>query len=567
MNDIDFYKYNINDLFINPFFKLNKNKYSWNNIKNIFDNLYLNLENSSNNQDFLKNYYIFILIFIYYTNYLKYFNDKNINNQEIYEYIHKIKNNKNINKIIIKNLKDPNIKVIFNLSNQLLNYKFKKKKINDNNINSLVENYINNNQQFTKILDMPNNTYKKILNLIICRFLLSKNNKFNNYNDFYINVICNNKIKDKLNFNDFILNLDKYKFLLNLNINNIENINYSINDVINFILNDNKDYYINNNLSSNKHIFICNKINNSIIKININTNYNNIEFNHYQSNLKLLYFNCDFLKKYNFLKKTSSLIEININSNIINDNLLLLEFIHYLIISFKIDNNSPNNIYEYLYPIEFTNYYYDTFKTYFKFNKKNNNDGYKKFILDIIKYYYIYSYYDYYFYYKNNLIELLILNNKNKNNIFLEFIQNLKKILILPNELFNYPPFINLDNDDINSIMYYNFEIPNYFKLFDLFSAYSTVFNINTISEIINDLKNYKTNNIKILPDTPLTNNINKNTSSDKNSNDDLKSNFGTEILNKLTLNEKKLINNKNTYIELNVEYDNDDCILNTEVI
>jgi len=128
MNDIDFYKYNINDLFINPFFKLNKNKYSWNNIKNIFDNLYLNLENSSNNQDFLKNYYIFILIFIYYTNYLKYFNDKNINNQEIYEYIHKIKNNKNINKIIIKNLKDPNIKVIFNLSNQLLNYKFKKKK-------------------------------------------------------------------------------------------------------------------------------------------------------------------------------------------------------------------------------------------------------------------------------------------------------------------------------------------------------------------------------------------------------------------------------------------------------
>lgn len=129
MNDIDFYKYNINDLFINPFFKLDKNKYSWKNIKNIFDNLYLNLENSSNNQDFLKNYYIFIFIFIYYTNYLKYFNDKNINNQEIYEYIHKIKNNKNINKIIIKNFKDPNIKVIFNLSNQLLNYKLKKKKL------------------------------------------------------------------------------------------------------------------------------------------------------------------------------------------------------------------------------------------------------------------------------------------------------------------------------------------------------------------------------------------------------------------------------------------------------
>ena len=51
----------------------------------------------------------------------------------------------------------------------------------------------------------------------------------------------------------------------------------------------------------------------------------------------------------------------------------------------------------------------------------------------------------------------------------------------IPDELMNYPPFINLESDDINSILYYNFEIPNYFKLFDLLCAYSSVFNINDI--------------------------------------------------------------------------------------
>ena len=87
------------------------------------------------------------------------------------------------------------------------------------------------------------------------------------------------------------------------------------------------------------------------------------------------------MKKYSFLKKTSTLIEINLNSNLIDNDLLLLELIHYLVISIKINNNSPNNIYEYIYPIELNNYYYDTFKLYFKFNNNNNNNDFKDLLL------------------------------------------------------------------------------------------------------------------------------------------------------------------------------------------
>ena len=160
MNDIDFYNENINKLFEIPFFNLKKNIFNWNKVKTLFDSLYKNLKNSDNNNDFLSNYYLFNFLFIYYTNYLKYLGDNQNENLEIYKYIDLIKYDRSINKFLIKNRNDIDIKIIFNLSNQLINYKLKKKKINDNNIDIIINNYINNNMQYDKILDMPNNSYK-----------------------------------------------------------------------------------------------------------------------------------------------------------------------------------------------------------------------------------------------------------------------------------------------------------------------------------------------------------------------------------------------------------------------
>ena len=41
---------------------------------------------------------------------------------------------------------------------------------------------------------------------------------------------------------------------------------------------------------------------------------------------------------------------------------------------------------------------------------------------------------------------------------------------ITPKELIQFPPFFDVD-DDMNSLMYYSFEQPNYFKLFDMINA------------------------------------------------------------------------------------------------
>jgi hypothetical protein len=62
-----------------------------------------------------------------------------------------------------------------------------------------------------------------------------------------------------------------------------------------------------------------------------------------------------------------------------------------------------------------------------------------------------------------------------KNNIFEDFIQNLKKTLKIPKELFAYPPFFDI-TDDIDSLIYYSFEIPSYLKLFDFINAICYVF-------------------------------------------------------------------------------------------
>ena len=79
----------------------------------------------------------------------------------------------------------------------------------------------------------------------------------------------------------------------------------------------------------------------------------------------------------------------------------------------------PNDIYECIYPVDYTNYYFLSFCMFLEFIKPNikTSPGINKFIIDLFKYFYIYSYYDYYFYYSNNLFESIMSTyySKNKN--------------------------------------------------------------------------------------------------------------------------------------------------------
>jgi len=145
---------------------------------------------------------------------------------------------------------------------------------------------------------------------------------------------------------------------------------------------------------------------------------------------------------------------------------------------------------------------------------KNNNNSknkllffnffFNKFIIDVIKFFYIYSYYDYYFYYSNNLLDTIINRLEFKNEIFLEFIKNLKNTLKLPKEFLEFPPFFN-NEFDLNSVIYYNFELPSYFKFFDFLQAICIVFDKKKIYE-----KNNKKNFIDIIIDNISIDNPNE---------------------------------------------------------
>ena len=113
---------------------------------------------------------------------------------------------------------------------------------------------------------------------------------------------------------------------------------------------------------------------------------------------------------YNFLKKTFCNIEICLNDRYFTDLSTILEFFHLMTISIKILSTNPSDLYECIYPLEYKNYYFNTFCIFIEFIKSdiNKNYLYNKFIINIIKYLYLF-YYDYYFYY-SNIIEILLIN-------------------------------------------------------------------------------------------------------------------------------------------------------------
>jgi hypothetical protein len=464
----DSYK-NIINLFTNYFDEIKlSNKiiedYNWANINEIFSNLYdsiINITNTSTNTcEFIKNYYLFTLMYVYYTSFLSYINHKDYNNCSMYDFFSKIKYDSQIVMYIYNNKLDDKISTILKTFNTFLTYKLRQKTSKKIQEQEIVE-YIKNIRSLDKLY-LLDNTHKKLLGIIMHRFILSNNFKYKNFNDFFIENIINNKKYGNLDFNTFINQIPNSKQILSLQINSEinNNLNINLNKLIEHTI---KNHNVRVVKEGNNLIITHNKHGGKVIICKSKTNTN--EINIYQQNTNLINFNIKEIRDMSFLKRTNNFIVISYSSKNITDLSTCLHLTHLLTMSLKILESFASSIYEYMYPIEYNSYYYDSFVNFLSFIKKsiNTDKTINKYLLDLFKYYFIYSYYDYYFYVNNLLINGILENIQYKNDMFLEFCSNLKKQFKLPNDMLNYPPFFNV-NDDIDNPLYYTFEIPNYFK-------------------------------------------------------------------------------------------------------
>lgn len=456
MNNLEIlYEPYIVNLFILPFDilseKYDNNIYSWKKFESIFNSIYNIINDSDNDNELVKYYYFITFLFVNYTNYLNYISHPDLNNKDIYNFMDKLKfNEKIIKKIFLKSY-NKNLKKILKISNIFFNFK-NPKKINNDNINKYISEFIDNTHQMDKLYNLSNTSPKKILNIMVFRYIISNNINYENFHKFYLNKILNNNITNNiLDFEHFMKLIPDSKKILDLILNsNLDNkninfsINVSLNKVINFLINKHPKMIFEDDRANNKFILKNDKFGGKIViefnKLN-NSNDSNIsntriEFNTHQLNYSLIQFGISELKDFNFLKKSNTFIQIKLNSKNINDFSTLLDIIHIITIGIKTLESYPNDLYDCIYPIEYTNYYFDSFVSFFEFCKDNikNISGYTKFIMDLVKYFYIYSYYDYYFYHSDSLVKTILENYNYKNNIFNDFITNLKNVLKVPNE-------------------------------------------------------------------------------------------------------------------------------------
>lgn len=583
MNIDTIYESNIINLLIIPFNKINKlDNYSWNNIKNIFIELYSVLKKSTNKDDLIKYYSLYIFFCIAYINYLKYSGNSDLDNPLILKLINQIKFDETIIENLISNSTNNYIEDILKLSNPFIINRLRNQKLNDNNTKKiLIDEYINGSKQLDKLSEMSNNNYKKILNVCVYRFMMSKNISYNNYHNFYTKKIINSYNKENNNNIEAFLKqipISKKLFSIGIKTNEEINLKISFSQIIDFFLNLYPNIFIVKS-STNNYVLSNSKYGGQII-ILIDNKFKNLEFNHYQSNYNLINYNIIELSNYNFLKKTSSFIEIKYGAHLISNPTTLLDVIHLLTISIKILELYPSDIYETMYPLDYSQYYFQSFCNFLQFVKPIENNLISKFILDLTKYLYIYSYYDYYYYYSNDLMDAILKNYKFKHDIFNDFLSNLKNTLKLPTGLLPHPPFFDTE-DDINSIIYYSFEIPNYFKLYDFINAiYFTENNkyytediskqipfTTIITNYVNNCKiiDHSKNNInskqhsKIIQEKSesisLSDTSNSDITEDKADHDTnlLTSLPKSKILDNMTSYDKKLMSNDNSYIELNI--------------
>lgn len=521
-------------------FVINKeliNKYSWNNFKKYFSILYKFLiefdSNTSSNENFIKTYFFTKLFYIFYSNFLEFIEHPDCLNAEIDVFHDKFKNNTEIIKKLYLTSKT---KKILNILNPFF---IKKININEdlNKINNTIKHY-------DKLFMMTNNNHKKILNIIIFNNILSTNLSYKNYHDFYIKNIINKEHYFNNNFcdfNEFLQNIPNLKTITLCNSkNNIPSstINYNITNIINFIIN----FFPNLKLSKEENCFVIKSKKNSgkIIIEQSNEDINEIIF--YQYNLSLFHFNNEEISELNYLKKTNNLIKIKYENKNFTDPRSLLNIFSCIVRACNYLEYccvSISNIIN--YTTQF-NYFYETFVYFLTFIKNDfDNPVIKKFIIDIIVFYYIYSYYDYYFYFNNKLLDTINSNNDNKNEIFLDFCQSIKKLFKLPNNLEIYPPFSKINNV-IDNILLYSFNYPNYIKFYDLIYAIYTVFEMDDtdVLKIIHKIISYSNKN---------TNNNKSSTSDDSSS-----SSYITPKKN----------DDKNKFTELNIE-NSENYFLDTE--
>jgi hypothetical protein len=519
-----------------PFDEINID-YSWSNMKLLFEEIYEDLFKNDNISFFIK-YNLLKFYFVYYTNYLEFINHKDNLNLDIDKYNDKIKYSENIINKIFK-ISDNIVvnKIIKNLN------PFNFKKNNKNNENTI--NFIKTCKQYEKIQMVETNSHKKILNLIIYRYLLTKNNKLNNYNDYYLKFLLKKEHYNGtfINIDDFIKIIPNLKMILSLKINTQIKNNFKINyiDIIKYFIkinNNNNDYSID--IISNNSFVLSSKKLGKIIFEKSDNNINEICV--FQYNLDLFYFNNNKeLKNYNFIKKGKNLFKIKFENYEINNLSSLLNIFYILTKAFKLLEYHISDLYEFMFINQINNYNYYTFVNFFNFINSNitYDSSTQKFIADLIKYLYIYSYYDFYFYNNENLMNTIIDNNGKKNEIFLDFCNSIKVLFKLPNELLLYPPFLN--NYLYDNILYYSYDELNYFKFYDLIMAIKTVYDCD---EIQIQQGNFSSNDILKI--------INKSLKID------------TPNDNSIDENDKKI--NKNIFVELNIE-NSEDYLLETDIL
>jgi hypothetical protein len=483
------------------------NIYKWIKIKKYFKNLYEKIIESVKDNEvelFVNYYYDFLLFYYLYISYLFYLNldipEKllNIDNQ--------IKTDIDIIDFLIENKENKNIKFIILFIYPY--YSFNKTKMKNKKIMFYLKYYEN-------ILNKEyENEYYKILELVVFKNMNSIDNEYLNYHAFYKKKILNNKINT--NFNKFIKILPKKTNIFNFTINN-ENKNYNYNFNLQNILIYVTKYFYPNLTNENKIKKTKNKytliIDDNTIDIIINENRNH-SVSLLKYNLKNLYENIHLTNE--FLKETKNHIIIYFNTENINNFNLLLNFIHLIVTSFKILNNKILNIVDLNNRTSLTNYYYNSFFifiNYLKLKIKKKNI-YENYLLELAKYYYIYSIYDYYFYYDNTLINELMHNKKNELNIFLDYCNKIKlNNQININTYYNYPPFHDNSTDDIDQPLYYSYQQPNYFKLFDFINSINDVYKNTDEIDLFDDVF------LKLFTIEKIPNNINEDINIDKNKN------------------------------------------------
>jgi len=479
-------------LFIIPYNQLEfNNDYKWSKVKEFFDNL---IDKSIETDDISKFYYMLIHL-IYYINFSIYNNKLNI---ELNQYINYILNKKEIITLCIKN------------NNYDLLHPFLKGFIINNNKYENYDKYIKLINRIDDINNIKNTSYKKILNTIIYRDLYSKNIGFNSFHDFYFK-----NIEPTLNINSFIKRIPSYLDIINIKYKNTNSHYLKLHKIINTIF-DIQKYIISTNdnnitvtyrKTGGKIIFISDKIN-DIIQT--------------QFDLDILLHNNKQIKE-KYMKNNINIIYIKYNSTEFKDDFPLLDLIHRIISAKTKLLLFPQNLSELIYFTD-TTYLQEVFNYFIKLTKNKN------FVLQIFKFLYIYAYYDYFFYYNTKLVSTLT-NNEHKSTIFIEFCDHTHNIFKFPIGMNKFPPFY--DND---TIIGYEFQYPNYIKLYYLVNAIYSKHNNDIQKALYHYLgmnpSSKKSNDIihQVIPEDEVVNYDDTSESSNENSN--LNGNIYQELQN-----------------------------------